>query len=56
MAARNAGIRFVRVLTGADHGVAAWTAIEPYATLENIGGLLDVPDVLLSTASRPNAI
>jgi phosphoglycolate phosphatase len=39
-AARGAGVRFVRVMTGADHGVAPWSTVEAVATLENVGGLV----------------
>jgi phosphoglycolate phosphatase len=48
LAAQNAGIRFVRVMTGADHGEVAWAAVHPYATIENLGGLLDLCDVHVS--------
>jgi phosphoglycolate phosphatase len=55
VAAKNAGIRFVRVTTGADHGELTWAAIDRYATIENIGGVLDLPDVSIS-AILPSAV
>ena len=48
VAAKNAGIRFVHVMTGADHGELAWAAIDRYATIENIAGVLNLPDVSIS--------
>jgi len=43
-AAKNAGIGFVRVMTGAVHDEVAWSTTDIYATIETIGGLLDVID------------
>ncbi|HET9363105.1 MAG TPA: HAD-IA family hydrolase [Vicinamibacterales bacterium] len=54
VAAKNAGVRFVRVMTGADHGELAWAAIDRYATIENIGGVLDLRDVI--PAIHPSAV
>lgn len=42
-AARRAGMRFVRVLTGEDQGPDAWAGIEAAATIDGIG---DLPGVL----------
>jgi phosphoglycolate phosphatase len=44
-AAGSAGLRFVRVMTGADHANPAWDAIDAYATIESIGELLDLHDL-----------
>jgi phosphoglycolate phosphatase len=52
VAAKNAGIRFVRVMTGADHGDLAWAAIDRYVTIENVGGVLDLHDMSISATHR----
>jgi phosphoglycolate phosphatase len=52
VAAKNAGIRFVHVMTGADHGELAWAAIDRYAMIENIAGVLNLPDVSISAPQR----
>jgi phosphoglycolate phosphatase len=44
-AAGSAGLRFVRVMTGADHANPAWDAIDAYATIDSIGELLDLHDL-----------
>ena len=38
-AARGAGVRYVRVLSGEHFGDEHWTGIEPVATIPDIGGL-----------------
>jgi phosphoglycolate phosphatase len=43
-AAARAGVRFVRVLTGEDHGDDCWNGIQPVATLDDVGGLTAVID------------
>jgi phosphoglycolate phosphatase-like HAD superfamily hydrolase len=44
-AAGSAGVRFVRVMTGADHGNDAWASVRPCATIATVGGLLDLHDL-----------
>ena len=45
-AAAAAGVRFVRVLTGEEHGDAHWAGIQPVATLDDVGGVPAVIDRL----------
>ena len=45
-AARDAGVRYVRVLSGEHHGEEHWTGIEPVATIPDIGALPDALDRL----------
>ena len=45
-AAAQAGVRFVRVLTGEDFGDEAWAGIEPLATVADVGELPAVLDRL----------
>jgi phosphoglycolate phosphatase len=43
-AAAAAGVRFVRVLTGEDHGDDDWAGIQPLATIADVGALPPVLD------------
>jgi phosphoglycolate phosphatase-like HAD superfamily hydrolase len=45
-AAHRAGVGFVRVRSGEDHGVEGWAGIQPLATIDHVGGLPGVLDRL----------
>jgi len=45
-AARDAGVRYIRVLSGEHFGAEHWTGIEPMATIPDIGGLLGALNLL----------
>jgi phosphoglycolate phosphatase len=45
-AAARAGVRFVRVLTGEDFGDGPWAGIQPFATVDDVGGVPAVLDRL----------
>lgn len=47
-AAAAAGVGFVRVLTGEDHGDDHWAGIQPVATLDDVGGVPAMLDRLSS--------
>lgn len=47
-AAAAAGVGFVRVLTGEDHGDEHWAGIQPVATLDDVGGVPAMLDRLSS--------
>jgi phosphoglycolate phosphatase len=48
VAALRAGIRFVRVMTGARHGADSWAAVDIAATIENLDQLVDIADATAS--------
>lgn len=43
-AARRAGVRFVRVLSGEDQGAESWAGIDAFATIADIGSLIETVD------------